>query len=281
MDRRALEVAQLASAMLATPAGRALLLTALDSGLAASEIVKLEIACELAACAVETVGRWRGDRADIFDMLFRGRPELEALANAALASPDAAQWFSPLDPTAQIWFSDDGTPPMPAAFEAPATPSAWELYAQKCAGGLYTTTLVGQTSALHAVLAYGTGDMPARFQGALLTLFKLHIQPGVRVFEVDGPQAWHALCVRYPAKAADGRLTPDWSRVAMDWHAVHITLGGVLLAEQVRTSSLEGWSEFDSWDFEQTLWLHCVFERAERLWDLSWPLSRTTTIRML
>lgn len=274
-------IALLAKDMLAAPAGRAFILTALESGLSLAELVKPATALELSACAVETVSRWRGDRSEIFDMLFQERRELESLAVAMLASPAAAAWFGPIELTRQVWFSDDGDPPSQAAFESPEAPSAWELYAQKSMGGLYSTTLVEGTSALHAVLAYGTGDVCGRFQDALLTLFRLHIQPQVHVFEINGPRDWHRLCLRYPAKATDGRLTPDWSRVANDWHGVHVTLGGVLLAEQVRSTSPEGWSQFEAWDFEQTLWLRWVVEHAECLGDLPWPITRTAGIRML
>jgi hypothetical protein len=66
----------------------------------------------------------------------------------------------------------------------------------------------------------------------------------------------------------DGRIVPDWSLVAPDIDAVHLTLGGLLAAEQVPFVSAAGWSQHDGWDFEQTLWLHWCFTSLERLPDL-------------
>ena len=74
--------------------------------------------------------------------------------------------------------------------------------------------------------------------------------------------------VRYPARDEDGRIVPHWSAVASDFDAVHLTLGGLLTTEQVRIDSPSGWSQHDGWDFEQALWLHWKFTRAERLRDV-------------
>jgi len=49
------------------------------------------------------------------------------------------------------------------------------------------------------------GDLAAAFQvRPLVACWRLEASPTVRVFEVDGPQAWHKLCVRYPTRTEDG-----------------------------------------------------------------------------
>ncbi len=58
---------------------------------------------------------------------------------------------------------------------------------------------------------------------------------------------------------------PDWSAVAHDWDAVHLTLGGLLTSEQVRVESSAGWTELWGWGAEQTLWLRWCFTAVERL----------------
>ena len=60
----------------------------------------------------------------------------------------------------------------------------------------------------------------------------------VRVFEIHGPSDWHNLSVRYPAKVTeDDRLVPNWGAVAEEWDGVHLSLGGLLTAEQNRYES--------------------------------------------
>ncbi len=90
------------------------------------------------------------------------------------------------------------------------------------------------------------------------------------MFEVDDPEAWHALCVRYTAMGEDHRLVPNWSAVAEDWDAVHLTLGGLLTAEQVRIESVAGWTQLGMWDCEQTVWLRWCFTTAVRLPDVEY-----------
>ena len=107
-----------------------------------------------------------------------------------------------------------------------------------------------------------------RFQLGQRACWRLGAQADVRVFEIDGPGAWHDLCVQYTARGEDGRLVPDWSAVARDFDAVHLSLGGLLTSEQVRIASVAGWSIHDKWDLEQTLWLHWRFETTDRLPDL-------------
>ncbi|GBD15125.1 hypothetical protein HRbin26_00011 [bacterium HR26] len=61
---------------------------------------------------------------------------------------------------------------------------------------------------------------------------------------------------------------PDWSRVAEDWDAVHLTFGALLAAEQVRVETPEAWTELWGWDFEQAVWLRWCFTAVTRLPNL-------------
>lgn len=74
------------------------------------------------------------------------------------------------------------------------------------------------------------------------TATRVQVPPDVRVYEIDGPQAWADLCRRYPLDVSASRrhdwyrttgragrwVIPDWSRVARDVDAVHLTVAGYL-----------------------------------------------------
>ena len=91
---------------------------------------------------------------------------------------------------------------------------------------------------------------------------------GVEVYEINGPEDWHRLCVAYPAHDfEDGRLVPDWGAAAADWDGVHLSLGGLLSCEQNRRESAEGWSMHESWHAETTFWLRHLDAECERMPD--------------
>lgn len=141
----------------------------------------------------------------------------------------------------------------------------WERYAQKAQSGIFTSTLIEGTASIIAAMDEQAGDYTCDFP---LAVWYLQANPASRIYEVDGPQAWHNLCSRYPAKAVDDdRLVPDWPSVAADWDGVHLTFGGLLTSEQVRVESAAGWSEHWAWHVEQTLWLRWMFDTYQRLPD--------------
>jgi len=123
---------------------------------------------------------------------------------------------------------------------------------------------------MFAAIDCGVGDIREVYSRPPYAFWQMTVDASARVFEIDGPQAWHDLCVRYPAEGTigrgipdfsgdKGRLVPDWSAVADDWDAVHLTFGGLLIAEQVRVSSPSGWTYHWAWDYEQTMWLRWMF----------------------
>ena len=62
-------------------------------------------------------------------------------------------------------------------------------------------------------------------------------------------------------------LVPDWGAAAEDWDGVHLSLGGLLTAEQVRYQSEDGISMLNFWQAEQTYWLRGFVSNARRLPD--------------
>ncbi|MBM7415561.1 MULTISPECIES: hypothetical protein [Nocardiaceae] len=99
---------------------------------------------------------------------------------------------------------------------------------------------------------------------------RLHVPEGVRVYEVDGAQAWAELCRRFPVTVTaqkrhdwynttgrDGRwVMPDWQLVAEHYDGVHLTVGGYLVAagtaigvDDDTASVIAGWAP------DETYWL--------------------------
>lgn len=255
-----------ARAVCTAPAGCAFLLVLREAGVPARQASEPALCHAASAIAIGALTVWRADHNRVLRAVLAEGPQLVTMARAILAQPRAKWWFGPLDRTSQLWISRRGQPPVPEQLVVPRTaPESWERYAQKPAGGLFTSTFIGGSSAVLATLALGTGD----YQVSLpLTLYRLVASPSARIFEVTGPDDWHQLCIRYPAGGDDGRLVPDWSRVAQDWDAVHLTFGGLLASEQVRVETREGWTQLWGWDFEQTVWLRWCFTDVARLPDL-------------
>ena len=197
---------------------------------------------------------------------------MRPLARAILEHPATAWWFDSPDLDHQIWIAHEGTFPITAKWESPSTPpGGWERYAQKPRGLQYTSTLVDGLTSLFVAYDNRSGDLA--FWPTPLPCWELRILSHVKIYEIDGPGAWHELCLKYPAERtssqgkADGQLTPDWGAVAADWDAVHLSLGALLTAEQVRNESPEGWSMLTFWEAEHTYWLRGVTTVSERLPD--------------
>ncbi len=198
--------------------------------------------------------------------------EKAAQAQAVIEHPGAAWWFDDIDLNSQAWVSIHGTldkfiygtPPDTMAWRRPENPSRpWERYAQKPYSNQVTSTQYGPhlTSEL---IAYDkrVGDYLCQFP---LAWWSMRFLEEVRVFEIHGPSDWHNLSVRYPAKGTeDDRLVPNWGAVAEEWDGVHLSLGGLLTAEQNRYESPAGWTMLDFWHAEQTYWLRALNTETER-----------------
>ena len=211
-------------------------------------------------------------------MLQRG-PQHNALARAILKEPATDWWFGPLDRDRQVWVTQNGSPPDPTGLVTPSQPpSRHERYAQRMTGAFCTSTLIGETASLIAAIDGGVGDLSQVYSPPPYAFWLLTVDASARVLEIDGSQAWHDLCASYPAEGATGRgvpdfsadkgrLVPDWSAVAVDWDAVHLTFGGLLTGEQVRVESLSGWTYLWDGEAEQTMWLRWMFKSSQQMPD--------------
>lgn len=250
--------------------GCAFLVMLIETGLSPEDLEDPKVTLRLAASAAESVYRFNADH----DLLAAELPPLArekaAQARAVIEHPGTAWWFDDIDLNAQAWIYVEapdkfiyGTPPDTMAWQQPQNPSGpWERYAQKPLGNQVTSTLYGPhlTSELMAK-DERVSDYISKFP---LTWWSIRFLEEVRVFEIHGPADWHNLCVRYPAEDRQGRLVPNWGAVAEDWDGVHLSLGGLLTAEQNRYESPAGWTMQDAWHAEQTYWLRALKTESER-----------------
>ena len=161
-------------------------------------------------------------------------------------------------------------------------PTERERYAQMPEWDVFTSTDVTGTGISSSLVGSSqqAGDLgPLTFP---LARRRASVSADARVFEVDGPQAWRRLCVSYPASGnhriepvghdvpdRDRQIVPDFVAAAKDWDAVHLSLGGLLTAEQIRLDGPEGWTWLSMGDAEHTVWLRWAFDDLETLPDLT------------
>ncbi|MFE7507229.1 hypothetical protein [Promicromonospora sp. NPDC057488] len=103
---------------------------------------------------------------------------------------------------------------------------------------------------------------------------RVEVPAGARVLEVDGPEAWAALCREYPLEvtaqkrhdwySTTGRVgrwvLPDWAAVAAQHDAVHLTAAAYLAAagtaipvDDDAASVIAGWSPDETYWFVDTV----------------------------
>jgi hypothetical protein len=283
-------------ALLKAPLGCAFLLVIDESRLRPSAAAQPEMSLRAVAEAIAQTEIWRTDHHErILEILRRGR-RLRDLARAVLEEPGAGWWFQPINLEQQLWAwpQNWGSGPDPSRIRSRDESPAWlERYEQK-PHTVWTSTLIDGTACLLETIDGGAGDWDVRDYP--IACWKMTANAAARVYEIAGPEDWHALCLQYPVevggKAAlhlektwpgEDRLTPDWQAFAKDWDGVHLSLGGLLTAAQVVNRTPEGWSVQWGWECELTVWLRWVFEATERLpeherridWSLlSFPLIR-------
>ena len=282
---RAESLDEKAVALLTSPVGQAFITTAAAIGLTPSQLADPATSLYLAAQAADDVELYhtQSDREKELSFLHQGATKHSRLARQILAHPDTSWWFTPLDTGSQIWVSQDRNPPT----EQPSEPSWIHADTSRSLWAFVTSTHINNTASMLAAVdlqicdvgyGYGTG-----YDGPPFAVWHMKPAPGMRIFEISSPHAWHELCVRYPLRkkfdlndfarlALDAidvgsYMEPDWAKVAEDWDAVHLTLGGLLTSHQVPVESQAGWTYHYGWDAEQTRWLRWAFTEHKRIDD--------------
>jgi len=223
---------------------------------------------------------------------------LRPVADAVATAPASAWWNTPVDLAVLRYTSrfDAGHPPSPptltgarerldrwrvgvleddhaAATDRPADPVApfsgcwWSTPAM---ASLVTTTR--PLPALGSVELVWEEDSLGQRSALIWPLTTTRVP---RVWEVDRPAAWVRLVDRYPLEVTNARRhdwyrttgrvgrwrIPDWSAVADDWDAVHVTVAGYLttatralpLGDGDSATILAGWNPDQTWWLTDTL----------------------------
>lgn len=220
------------------------------------------------------------------------RRALHRFAEHLLASPLTNWWTAPLDPTAQwevTFFDDEPRPPLEltnaadtlaqwrpdtiaeetrASKERPADPAAnWggQWWSMPPAALTHSTrTMQGHGPVGLWLVEDGFGQQEA-------IAAKLEIAPGVRVFEIESPEAWAQLCREHSLEVTASKrhdwyrttgrhgkwLIPDWALLKEKYDAVHLTMGAYLsTAGRAIPVDAEFSTVLAGWDPDATFWLN-------------------------
>ena len=199
----------------------------------------------------------------IRELLARG-PSLQYYAEQLLDAPAAADWFANLDRRRQTWISlDSRPPPGPTGFRPDLRPFGGEV--PKPHKTVWTSTSVGHyPSGWIPYLRWGEDHRAPPYHP-----WRLEVLPVARVYEIQGPEAWQALCLAYPSRSPGSIIIPNWEKAAHDWDGVHLSAGGLLTAQGVSRGEPEAQSRLAGWDVECTTWFRWAFGHVERLRDTS------------
>jgi hypothetical protein len=102
------------------------------------------------------------------------------------------------------------------------------------------------------------------------TVQRVRVASDARIFEIDGPEAWAALCRQHPLEVTASRrhdwyrttgrsgrwVIPDWSRLAPEFDGIHLTVAGYLMTAG-RAVAVDGerMTVLAGWDPDLTYWL--------------------------
>lgn len=244
------------------------------------------------AAAVDSARYWQEpDGEDVLAAEHGMRGSLARIARSIGSSDAAAWWTEPLSRDAQwsVELHDDGSPPSTTAGTAAEHLERWrsETVASEVRAGrdrpsdphaswsgewwstpphqlTRTTRRLGAQGPLGLRLVEDADDADR----ALVR--PVEVPDTANVYECDGPHAWARLCARFPLEVTASRrhdwfrttgaagrwVIPDWSRVAEELDAVHLTVAGYLETAGRAVAVTEDTSSvLAGWDPDQTYWL--------------------------
>jgi aldose 1-epimerase len=268
-----------ADALLAAPAGCALLVIANEHQFAPAELVKPEIMLWAIGSAMDVINPWHGWGHDrLVARALERAASLRPLALEIVSEPGLAWMWAPIDRAHQLQLPrhDSFICPEEVWELKPRTaPTEMEQYVHAPRPAVTTSEAWGTLSSELATVLSGPSDWDLEFP---IHARAVTIRPSARVLEIVTPQDWHELARRYPCQAThrfnlscpdtpwgvhEGQVVPDWHQVATDWDGVHITPWAYLTATQVRVHSDIGWTEPWAWDGAHTVWLDWMFDSVE------------------
>jgi hypothetical protein len=179
------------------------------------------------------------------------------------------QWWHDLDGERQVWVGSNAEPPDRLRMVVDLDPIHAEASKPKWA--FWTSTVDP------AVVAPWL-EWPERMFSGPSQLWRVVVSPATRVAEIHTPAQWSAFARTYAgahqafrwsgrphSPPGSARIDPDWSKVAEEWDGVHLSVGGLLTAQDVSYQSDELTTELRGWDMESTVWFRWSFDSVERL----------------
>ncbi|WP_207453593.1 hypothetical protein [Desertivibrio insolitus] len=222
---------------------------------------------------------------------------LRGIARQVLDHPAASWWADPLDSDSQRVVHHTAHQGGAAARPAAEALSVWreetlatERRAQRDTPRDPAASFSGDWwSAPVSVVTSSTRDLGEagpvglhlvedRFGWERALVLPLEVTP-TSTYELDGPDAWAELCHRFPLEVTASRrhdwyrvtgwdsewVIPDWSAVAREYDAVHLSLAGYLTTAGRGIPLTETHSTvLAGWDPDQTYWLRDVDPDASR-----------------
>ncbi len=225
---------------------------------------------ELIVQSGEDLSPYIADYRQRVDEILAHGSSLRRAASCLLDAPAAADWFANLGRNRQVWIARDNRPAEPNSFSADLRPFGAGI--TKPRRVLWTSTSAGSFPSMWIpYLRWGEDGREPPYHP-----WRLQVQSSARIYEIHGPQSWHALCLMYPTAstpayplpASKVLIEPDWQAVARDWDGIHLSTGGLLTTERVVLGKPNAQTHLFGWQVESTAWLRWVFDRVERLPDV-------------
>jgi hypothetical protein len=209
--------------------------------------------------------RYRGDYDEHVRGLRSRAGQLAELAERIAAQQ--ASWWDPLDRSSQVWLSPNPAEPTAAGFRVELR--RFSLQTPKPLKAMWTSALFGGNSSMW--LDHPEGPDEPFF-------WLLTVAPEARVVEINSPADWSEFATHYRDQTVGytyavnrrrtaelARVDPDWSSVAAEWDAVHLSIGGYLTAEDVPLTQDGVTTELRGWNLESTVWLRWAFDSCQRM----------------
>ncbi|WNM25344.1 hypothetical protein [Demequina capsici] len=273
-------------------------------------------AAVLHAAVVTSVDRARywqePDGEDVLLAVPLVRPQIARVA-AEIASAPAARWWDAPAARDEQWRVDfgygaDGAAAAPERRRpARAVLTRWQertlareakagrdAAAGEWSGPWWSIPPTGLTRTTRSIGARGPAGLAwveDRLGWRRATVSRVPVREELRVYEVDGVEAWSELCRRYPLEVTASRrrtwalatgsasrwVIPDWARVSRDYDAVHLTVLGYMraatraipLAEGIATV-IAGWSPDETWWLTDVVADPSSLERWAAVGDGEW-----------
>lgn len=252
---------------------------------------------EALATSADTAMYWQEpDETDILLQDVELRAALGHVASQVPSSASTRWWSSALAVGSQHfvqWTDQDPVDPPPALTGAADRLGRWKeatLAEERRAArrpNAVTANWTGQWWSTPALAGLVTTTRSVPGLGALKLLmvedgfgwntadiWPLKPADDIRVYEITGPRVWIELVARYPMDVTFSRrhdwwrsgghdgswLLPDWSAVASDFDAVHLTVTGYLTTAGRALPVGEARTMLAGWNADETYWLSDVLE---------------------